>query len=100
MSIADEPDELDEKEPDGPKPSEIPKTRRRRSDRFVRREVSTNAIEVENPETGKATTIAPRAEESIQIVDTENIVHDGPLDSESIYSGFIEVIGMYIAKIE
>ena len=57
---------------------------------------------MENPETGKATTIAPRAEESIQIVDgnPEDIVHDGPLDSESIYSGFIEVIGTYIAKIE
>lgn len=77
----------------------MPKTRRRRFDRFVRREVSTNAIEKET-ETGKATTIAPRAEESIQIVDgnAENIVHDGPLDSESIYSGFIEVIGMYIAN--
>ncbi|XP_055318349.1 tyrosine-protein phosphatase 69D isoform X2 [Sitodiplosis mosellana] len=91
----DEPDEPDEKEPEDPKPSEIPKTRKRRFDRLVRREVSTNAIEVENPETGKATTTAPRAEESIQIVDgnnAENIVYDGPLDSESIYSGYIEVI--------
>lgn len=65
---------------------------------MVRREVSTNAIEVENSETGKATTTAPRAEESIQIVDgnADNIVFDGPLDSDSIYSGFIEVIGMFL----
>lgn len=92
----DEPDDLDEKEPEPTKPTEAPKTRKRRSDRLIRREVSTNAIEVENPDTGKATTTAPRAEESIQIVDgnADNIVFDGPLDSESIYSGFLEVIGM------
>lgn len=97
IPILDEPDDLDEKEPEAPKATEAPKTRRRRSGQMVRREVSTNAIEVENSETGKATTTAPRAEESIQIVDgnADNIVFDGPLDSDSMYSGFIEVIGMF-----
>lgn len=57
---------------------------------------------MENSENGKSTTNAPRAEESIQIVN-ENvdnladrdgyIVFDGPLDPESNYSGFLEVLG-------
>lgn len=57
---------------------------------------------MENSENGKSTTIAPRAEESIQIVN-ENVdnlgdrdgyaVFDGPLDPDSNYSGFVEVIG-------
>lgn len=78
------------------------KSRRRRliHRHIVRREASQNKIERENPENGKATTITPRAEESIQIVnkniDRDNYtVFDGPLDPDSSYSGFVEVIGMF-----
>lgn len=68
------------------------------------RQVTANTIEVENSENGKATS-APRAEESIQIVDEQaagNIVEqdyygiqDGPLDPDSRYSAFVEVIGEF-----
>lgn len=71
---------------------------------MVRRQTNSNAIDVENSDTGKTATRSPRAEESIQIVNenfenltdrNSDIVFDGPLNSESIYSGFIEVIGMF-----
>lgn len=64
---------------------------------------------MENSENGKSTTSAPRAEESIQIVN-ENVdslgdrdsyaVFDGPLDPDSNYSGFVEVIGKYLVFIK
>lgn len=71
----------------------------------MRRQATANSIEVENSDNGKSTTSAPRAEESVQIVkgdvdsltDRDNyVVFDGPLDPDSNYSGFIEVIGMFI----
>lgn len=106
--FTDIPDEKEEKsESQTSKPDDATKTRRRRlaHRRFNRRQAPANAIELENSDNGKSTTIAPRAEESIQIVN-ENVdnltdrdsyvVFDGPLDSESNYSGFIEVIGMSI----
>lgn len=93
------PESVEKTKSETPKPTEAPKTRRRRR---LRRQASPNSIEVENAENGKSTTIAPRAEESIQIVN-ENVdnladrnsyvVFDGPLDPDSNYSGFIEVIG-------
>lgn len=94
------PDPVEKTEPESPKSTEAPKTRRRRY--RIRRQASSNSIEVENSENGKSTTSAPRAEESIQIVnenvdnlsDREGIaVFDGPLDPDSNYSGFVEVIG-------
>lgn len=83
-----------------PKPDETNKTRRRRH--RSRRQATANSIEVENSENGKSTTAAPRAEESVQIskhdeessIDRDSyVVFDGPLDPDSHYSGFIEVIG-------
>lgn len=88
---------------EAPKPAEEKKTRRRRH--RLRRQVTANSIEAENSENGKSTTAAPRAEESIQIVKEDldkltdresHVVFDGPLDPDSNYSGFIEVIGMFI----
>lgn len=82
----------------------IEKTRRRRQTRHhTRRQLPSNAIEIENPDNGKATAApraeAPRAEESIQIVHevADNLadartVYDGQLDLESKYTTFIEVI--------
>lgn len=83
-----------------PKTTEAPKNRRRR-------QAASNSINVENSENGKSTTTAPRAEGSIQIVnhvDNLNggdhyVVFDGPLDPDSNYSGFIEVIGTYISEV-
>lgn len=94
-------DPVEKTDSDDTKTSEAPKTRRRRY--RIRRQATANAIEVENSENGKSTTSAPRAEESIQIVN-ENVdnlndrdgysaVFDGPLDPDSNYSGFVEVIG-------
>lgn len=70
-------------------------TRRRRR----RRQLSQNSIQVENSENGKSTTIAPKNDENIQIMNAENLidrnflVFDGPLDPSSNYTGFVEVIG-------
>lgn len=96
----DLPGPVEKAESESKPTSEAPKTRRRRF--RISRQASSNSIEVENSENGKATTIAPRAEESIQIVN-ENVdnlsdrdgyaVFDGPLDPDSNYSGFVEVIG-------
>lgn len=86
--------------------TDVGKQRRRRH--RVRRNLSPNAITVEE---GKTTTPlppppSPRIEESIQIVnghidghaiDRNNqfAVFDGPLDPLSNYTGFVEVIGNY-----
>lgn len=80
----------------------IEKTRKRRQlKRHTRRQIPSNAIQSENPDNGKTTAPpTPRAEESIQIVhdaadnlaDGRNTVYDGPLDPESQYTAFIEVI--------
>lgn len=103
----DLPDPVEKTESDDKKTSEAPKTRRRRF--RVSRQATSNSIEVENAENGKATTIAPRAEESIQIVNEnpDNMsdrdgyaVFDGPLDPDSNYSGFIEVIGKFLILVE
>lgn len=91
---------VEKTESESSKATEAPKTRRRRY--RLRRQASANSIEVENSENGKSTTTAPRAEESIQIVNgnVDNlsdrdsyVVFDGPLDPDSNYSGFVEVIG-------
>lgn len=73
-------------------------SKRRHHDRF-RREANSNAIELENIENGKATTTAPKTAESIQYGTLDerssDIIFDGPLNSQAIYTGFIEVIGMF-----
>lgn len=106
FSQADLPDPIEKTESDDKKPTEAPKTRRRRF--RISRQATSNSIEVENSENGKATTIAPRAEESIQIVnenpdnmaDRDYAVFDGPLDPDSNYSGFVEVIGKcFLSKV-
>lgn len=95
FKFTDIPDPVEKSATESPKSTEAPKTRRRR-------QATPNAIELENSENGKSTTTAPRAEESIQIVN-ENVdnladrdsyvVFDGLLDPDSNYSGFVEVIG-------
>lgn len=106
FSQSDLPDPIEKTESDDKKPTEAPKTRRRRF--RISRQATSNSIEVENSENGKATTIAPRAEESIQIVnenpdnmaDRDYAVFDGPLDPDSNYSGFVEVIGKcFLSKV-
>lgn len=98
--FADIPEPVEKAATESPKSTTTPKTRRRR-------QAAPNSIEVENSENGKSTTTAPRAEESIQIVN-ENldnladrdsfVVFDGPLDPDSNYSGFVEVIGRFDDK--
>lgn len=68
-----------------------------------KRELSPNAIQIENTENGKATTALPTSkdDESIQIINgningidsNKYLVFDGPLDPQSNYTGFVEVIG-------
>lgn len=103
--FADIPETPVKTESDGAKVDDVPKTRRRRH-RF-QRQAAPNSIDVENTDNGKSTTIAPRAEESIQIVNENvdnlsdrnaNVVFDGPLDADSNYSGFVEVIGKFKRK--
>lgn len=75
------------------------KLRRRR-----RRQFSPNSIQIENSDNGKQTTALPMVKENdtIQILH-ENIgdvaqnyvVFDGPLDPNSNYTGFVEVIGKF-----
>lgn len=72
-------------------------SRRRR-----RRQSQPNSIQIENSENGKSTTVPPKTDDIIEIVNgdignpTDNnhhIVFDGPLDPESNYTGYLEVIG-------
>lgn len=83
---------------------EVGKQRRRRSHGHrLRRNLSPNAIAVDEGKTSTALPPSPRSEESIQIVnghidgnslDRNNFaVFDGPLDPSSNYTGFVEVIG-------
>lgn len=69
-----------------------------------RHNISPNAIQIENTENGKATTSLPQLakdEDGIQIATNNNEeivnrpVYDGPLDPNSNYTGFIEVIGEF-----
>lgn len=81
--------------------NETVKVEKLRKRRLIRRQVSPNSIDIENFDNGKSTTPLPRAEESIQILkaNVENLidrnVFDGPLDPQSNYTGFIEVIGKF-----
>lgn len=73
--------------------------RKARRLRRKRRQHPTNAIEIENENNGKATIMpvtAARYAETIKIdenAEQNYNIYDGPLDSSSNYTGFIEVIG-------
>lgn len=70
-----------------------------------RRQPPTNAIQIENEENGKATTIPATAAKNAETINiNEGIdgpeavrqdynIYDGPLDPNSFYSGFVEAIG-------
>lgn len=71
------------------------------SARRRRRQSQPNSIQIENSENGKSTTMPPKTDDIIEIVNdnienTTNINHnvfDGPLDPASNYTGYLEVIG-------
>lgn len=86
------PDEIEKKPANN---STKPQSRRRR------RQSQPNSIQIENSENGKSTTLPPKTDDIIEIVNgnigipTKNnhIVFDGPLDPASNYTGYVEVIG-------
>lgn len=85
----DVPEEMEKKSTDG---SAKAQSRRRR------RQSQPNSIQLENSENGKSTTVPPKNDDIIEIVNgnpTKNndIVFDGPLDPASNYTGYLEVIG-------
>lgn len=91
-SIPDIPDAVEDRKLN----ATAAKTRRRRR----HNQTSPNSIPNDSADSGKSTTAPPlgKAEESVQIVN-QNIgefnamVFDGPLDPQSNYTGFLEVIG-------
>lgn len=79
--------------------------RKARRLRRKRQQHPTNSIGIENEENGKATIMpvtAARYAETIKLNEyaerskQDYTIYDGPLDSSSNYTGFLEVIGEYL----